>query len=308
MTATTQGRSAVCRCPACGQRFEGPGTARCPLCNFEIGDDRVTGADATPYAAAFAAGEPGWWAMCRWVWTASTERLKHLALMRSSAAARRFAWHTCLLLSLGLAVFQGTRVGWKWVGVAGEAAAALRPVGRGWLPIGSSVGGDPDLWWNPAQAVIGAVAAGVTGLAMFWLVRLLLSTGIGLSHKSQFRGEQRMSAALLYGSAWALPALLAAAVCLLRPLALVGEALRWTWTPSDATVAAGAQLLFAVSATITWIWLIRLGAMAPSETRIRVTAFFLIGAPLIIAGVAAGWSWALERTYHHLWVHLRLGA
>ena len=104
MIETESTRASVSRCPACGQRLDPPGATRCPLCNFDFGDDRVTGADVTPYAKAYTQGDPGWSAMCRWVWFAGAERLKHIALMRASAAARRFAWTNTLWLALGLAV------------------------------------------------------------------------------------------------------------------------------------------------------------------------------------------------------------
>lgn len=114
MSVITDTRSVVSRCPACGQRVDSA-AARCSLCDFNFGEDRVTGADVTPYAKAYAQGDPGWRTMCRWVWSSGSERLQHVALIRVSAAARRFARINALLLALGIAGFQATRVGWHAV-------------------------------------------------------------------------------------------------------------------------------------------------------------------------------------------------
>ena len=45
-------RKPLLRCPACGERIDPSSPTKCPLCEFEFGDDRVTNADVTPYAAA----------------------------------------------------------------------------------------------------------------------------------------------------------------------------------------------------------------------------------------------------------------
>src|SRR3990172_1252135 len=129
MNAKTVTRPLVSRCPACGQRVDPPDAARCPLCDLNFGDNRVTGADVTPYAKAYAQGNPGWWTMCRWVWFAGSERLKHIALMRTSAAARRFAWINALWLALCIAGFQATRVGWRDVGASPvvEPSGSINP-------------------------------------------------------------------------------------------------------------------------------------------------------------------------------------
>ncbi len=320
MTAPAQANVTVMRCPACGQRIDPPGASRCPLCRFSFGpggDERVTGTDVTPYAKSYSEGEPGWWRMCRWVWTAPNERLKHLALMRSSAAARTFALHTSLWIALGLAIFQGTRVGWKWIrGLAEmQAGAPVKPLGRGWLhaagvtkplPPGFPADSPADLWWNPAQAMIGAVIAGISGLLLLWIVRHVLGLGIGLAHRRSYRGEQRMSAAVLYSTAWSVPALIGAWLCILRPFAFVGQVSRWSWAPTDRTVAMLAGTIVAFSAIFWWIWLIRLGATAPHATRTRVMGFFLLVAPAIALGSAAGWWYGLDWLYERLFLQLNM--
>jgi hypothetical protein len=235
--------------------------------------------------------------MCRWVWLAGAGRLKHLAMMRSSAASRAFALHTSLLLALGLAVFQGTRVGWHR-GPAG--VASVRPAGRGWLRATES------LWWNPAQAMIAAVIAGVGALVLLWIARRLIGVGIGIAHQRPYRGEWRMSAALLYSTAWGVPALIGAALCLLRPPAFLGDAARWSWAPADQTLRMLAGGIMALSLVGWWVWLIRLGATAPQATRTRVMTFFLLGAPLLFGGVATGWWYGLEWLYERLFVKINL--
>ena len=103
-TARPTRRSATLRCSACGQVIESSEPSCCPLCGFDFHDDRATGADVTPYAKAFALGDPGWARMCEWIWFAGWSRLKHMMLMRASAASRQFAFVglVCLTLSLGL--------------------------------------------------------------------------------------------------------------------------------------------------------------------------------------------------------------
>ncbi len=311
MIETESTRASVSRCPACGQRVDPPGATHCPLCNFDFGDDRVTGADVTPYAQAYAQGEPGWWTMCSWVWLASAERLKHLALMRSSAASRSFALRTSLLLALGLAVFQGTRVGWLRVPRAGPI---MKPAGGGWFHVADMphpnvpgfLADSFDLWWNPAQAMIGSVVAGLTGLLALVIVRHVVGLGIRLAHRREYRNEQRMSAALLYSTAWGVPALIGALLCLLRPLAFVGEVARWSWAIRDQTVVMLAVIGMALSTLIWWLWLIRLGATAPHATRTRVSGFLLVGAPLIAVAVVAGWWYSLEWLYETVFFRLNL--
>jgi len=266
-------------------------------------DTRVTGEDVTPYARAYAAQERGWRGMCKWVWLASSERLKHLALIRASDASRRFALNSCLFFALGLVCFQGTRVGWHRVSTAAGSQEASRPSGQGWTRVAPSSAANPvELWWNPGQAVIGGVLGGLAGLAVMGIARGAAAKGVQRAHRGEFRGEQRMTAALHYSSAWGVLALPAALVCLVRPLALIGEAARWSWSPPDVGVLTVAGVLAALSSTGWWIWLVRLGSTAPTATRVRVAAFFLVGAPLLVVAAGSAWWYGLE------WVSPRLFA
>ncbi len=317
MRAITDTQPLVSRCPACGQSVDTPEAIRCPLCNFNFGDGRVTGADVTPYANAYAQGHPGWWTMCRWVWFAGSERLKHIALMRTSAAAKRFAWINALWLALGIAGFQSTRIGWHPVGASPvvEPSGSTDPLGRGWLHVAGAPRplppGQPpqipvDVWWNPAQAMIAAVFAGIAALLLKWVLMLLIRTGVTLAHSAAYRGEQRMSAAFLYSTAWWIPALGGIVICLLRPLAFIGEVSRGGWYPSNRGLSLLAGAFVGLAATLWWFWLIRLGATAPARTRNRVMAFFTLGIPLLLGGASAAWWVGLEAFHRFLFVRLNM--
>ena len=284
---------------------------RCPLCNFDFRDDRVTGADLTPYAKAYSLGQPGWRRMAEWVWYAGGERLKHLALMRSSAASRQFARLNILLLAGGLALFQATRIGWRWVSdfPAIEETGSVEPAGEGWIHVAAVPRPFPpdqpmeipvDLWWNPAQMVIAVVAAGLAGLLVLWLGLLLVRAGVRLAHIPPYQGEGRMTAALHYSTAWGIPLCAAALVVGLRPLSYVGVMARWSWCPLQEGFGLAGGVLAAFGAFMWWFWLWRLGASTPARTRGRVIAFFAVGAPLIVAVAAGTWWWGLMLLYDPL--------
>lgn len=317
MSAIIVTRPLVSRCPACGHQVDPPDVERCSLCDFDFGDDRVTGADVTPYAKAYAQGHPSWWTMCRWIWSAGSERLKHIALMRTSAAAKRFAWINTFWLALGLAGFQATRVSWRAVGASSvvEPSGSTKPLGRGWLHVAAAPRPLPpgqapqipvDLWWNPAQAMIASVIAGLAVLLLMWLLILLIRTGVALAHTEAYRGEQRMSAAFLYSTAWWIPALVGIVICLLRPLAFVGQLSRGWWYPTDRGITLIAGAFVGLAATLWWFWLIRLGATAPARTRSRVMAFCTLGIPLLLAGVSLAWWVGLEALHEFLIVPLNI--
>jgi len=317
MNAKTDTRTSVSRCPACGQRVDPPDAARCPLCGLDFGDNRVTGADVTPYAKSYAQGNPGWWAMCRWVWSAGSERLKHIALMRTSAAAKRFAWTNVLWLALGIAGLQATRVGWREVGASsvGEPSGPTKPLGRGWLhvpaaprvhPPGESPQIPAGLWWNPAQTLIASVIGGLAALPLTWLLLFLIRGGVAFAHSRTYRGEQRMSAAFLYSTAWWIPVLVGTAICLLRPLAFIGQTRKWAWYPTDQGISLIAGAIVGLAATLWWFWLIRLGATAPARTRNRVMTFCTLGPPPVLAGVALAWWLGLDALHEFLFVRLNM--
>lgn len=304
-------RSSLRRCPACGQRVKPPLPARCPLCDFDFRDDRVTGVDVTPYAKAYSLGQSGWQRMFEWVWFAGRERLKHLALMRASAASRRFALLNILLLAAGLGLFQTTLVGWRWVTrlPAIEPTGSTEPGSPGWIHLAAAPRPLPpdqapevpvDLWWNPAQSVLGAVTAGTAGLIAMWLVLLLVRAGARWAHIPSYRKEGRMTAAMHYSTAWGIPIFVGAIVLGLSPASFAGTMAQWWWCPPQRVFVLAAAVLAGFGMTMWWFWLGRLGATAPARTRGRVIAFLAIGPPLIVALAAAGWWWGLRLLYDPL--------
>lgn len=310
-------RPSLRRCPACGQRVEPPLPARCPLCDFDFRDDRVTGMDVTPYAKAYSLGEPGWQRMSEWVWFAGRERLKHLALMRTSAASRRFALLNILLLAAGLSLFQATLVGWKWVtGLPViEPTGSTEPAGSGWIHLAAAPRPLPpdrapempvDLWWNPVQTVIAAATAGIAGLLAIWLVLLLVRLGVRRAHIPPYRKEGRMTAAMHYSTAWGIPIFVGAIILGLSPVSFAGTMVQWRWCPPQRVFVLAAAVLAGFGVAMWWFWLGRLGTTAPARTRGRVIAFFAVGAPLIVVLMAAGLWWGLPLLYDPLFKALNL--
>ncbi len=304
------------RCSACGERLSDPPPPRCPLCDFSFGADDATGADVTPYASAYTAGRGAWWAMSEWIWFAGHHRLKHLAMMRSSAAAHRFARVNILFLALALALLQTARVGWHEV-VGADASAsinAVKPVGDGWLRVVSSsgdadapaLGAQSHLWWNPAQALLAAAAALVIGLVLMLALSALMGAGVRAAHRTHYRGEQRMTAAILYSTAWSLPLMIGALVMGLRPLSRIGSVARWRWYPLDESLVLIAGVVAGFGVVMWWFWLVRLGVTAPTSTRGRVVAFMAVGSPILAIGFAAGAVVGLDRMLDSLFGMLDL--
>lgn len=305
------------RCPACGQRFESSSDLRCSICGFTFADDRITGADVTPYAKAYSLHEPGWRRMCEWSWFAGTERIKHLMLMRASAASRRFARINVLLLAFGLAMTQGARWGWRWVSnvAAIEETGSTQPLGTGWVHVAAAPrplpAGQPgelfvDLWWNPIQGGIAWVMGLCAALLLIGLILGLLRWGVEKAHHDSYRGEQRMTAAFHYASAWYVPIVLGTAVVALRPIAYVGAMARWSWVPPDRGFVLSGAVLVGVGFVCWWFWLARLGSVSPAKTRGRVTGFLVAAVPALVAGFGGAWWLGLDWVYNRLFSALRL--
>ncbi len=296
----------VTRCPACGQQIEEHAPARCPLCGFDFGVDRTaTSDDTTPFAEAYSHELPGHRKMWKWVWTAPAGRIKHLGLMRASAAARAFSRRYLLLLAAGLGLLLATHYGWQAVSASPgiEATGSIKPQGRGWLHVAAMpnpyrVTAAPatpvDLWWNAPQAVIAGVAGIVSGLLLLWIVFVMIRGGVQAVHASRYRGEGRMTAALHYSTAWSVPLLVAALLLVIRPMSRMGDIAKWAWHPSRYALDLTAGIVAAVTFVFWWFWLLRLGSAAPAETRSRVEWFFGLGVPVIVASGAAAWWFGLE--------------
>ncbi len=255
--------------------------------------------------------------MCEWVWYAGWERLRHLALMRGSAASRRFARINIFMLAVVIGWLQATHVGWRTVTRTPtiEPAASIVPTGSGWLHIAGEPGplsprhapeGSTDLWWNPAQAIMAGTSALIIGMLLVWVVLMLLRVGVNRVFKSAYRGEQRVSAALHYSTAWGFPAVFAGVIAGLRPVSDIGSIAQWPWSPPKRGFDVAAGVLAGFAFIMWWFWLVRLGNAAPIDTRGRVVTFFAIGVPLLVAGGTAGWLFGLEPLYDKLFRVMRL--
>lgn len=303
------------RCPACGQKLEGQAPDACPLCGFVLQRGRATGEDLTPYAQCRERGQRGWHPMCEWVWFAGSHRIKHLALMRASRASRRFATLNIGVLALALAFFEATLRGWRWVSRSAALDETFRPSGRGWLGVATmpAVGtsewpldAPASLWWNPAQAIIAWGVGLVLALLTSVIVLVMLRAGTTAAMDGKLRAERRMTAALHYGTAWALPMAAGFFLACLRPIAHVGAAASWFWYPPVQGIELAAGVMVALGAGLWWYWLLRLGATAPPSSRFRVTFFLAIVAPLLLVGTGMGWWWFMEWLYPILFASVGL--
>ncbi len=255
--------------------------------------------------------------MCEWVWFAGADRLNHLGLMRASAASRRFARLNVLLLAVGAALLQGNSVGWCWVtdSIIVETPETAARTGLGWvhvasaprpLPLGPASEVPVDLWWNPVQALLAMASGFVFALVGLSLLLRLVQWGVTWAHPAPHRGEQRMTAAIHYGTAWFVPVFLAAPVAVLRTVAYFGEVQQWTWYPSREGFILSAGVLGGFGAAMWWFWLVRVAATARARARGRVVAFVAVAAPMIAAAAAIGWWLGLERLYDPLFNRLNL--
>ncbi len=303
MSSPQPAKATVLRCPACGQPTGSPPPPKCSLCGFRFGEERVTGADVTPYAASYAGKKRGWHVMCEWVWFAGSGRLKHLALMRASAASTRFARINLLLLALVLALFQTSIHGWSAVSRSTTIDARLEPVGDGWfvaakvptdLLAGLAEEAAVTLWWSPVQMIIAVTLGFVLGVTALWLALALVRLGVKMAYVSAYRKEQRMTAALHYATAWSLPVFVGVLIVSLRSIAYVGSIACWSWYPPQHGFELSGAVIVAFGTALWWFWLLRLGSTAPARTRLRVGVFFALGAPLILCGVGAGYWFGLE--------------
>ena len=305
------------RCPACGQRLESPLPRLCSLCQYDFGDDRVTGADVTPYAKAYTHHKPGWWEMTKWTWFAEAGRLKHLALMRTSAASRRYARVNVLLLAFLLGLLQWARVGWSGTteAIGVNPSSVLKPDGDGWFHVASAPRPLPpdraielpvDLWWNPAQSMIAVSSGMVVSWMLILLVLVLLRKGVTKAHHLAYRREQRMTAAILYGTAWSFWLMVASVIFCLIPAAYIGEMKAWSWYPTENGFILMVAILAGTGSTLWWIWLIRLGASAPVNCRGQVVAFMAPGTPIIIAAAVCAWRYGLDVLYDVLFPLINL--
>jgi hypothetical protein len=308
--------SNVRRCEACGQRLSQPPPPQCPLCGFDfVGDDQTTGADLTPYANAYAGGEPGWWDMCKWVWSAGWGRHSHIALMRASAASIAFSRISLVLLAASLTLLEVTRKGWRWVSDSPsiEPTGSMNPSGKGWLHVAAAPRPllpdrapeiPVDLWWNITHTVLTLAVTMALGWIVMWFVMQLIRWGVAWAHKPPYRYEQRMTAALHYSTAWCVPVLLAGGVVALRPISFVGKIADWQWCPPKGMFEFAAAVPACFGVAMWWFWLIRLGATARDGTRGRVIGFFAIVVPALVGVTAAGWWYAAEPMYPRLFEKL----
>ncbi len=252
--------------------------------------------------------------MAQWVWYSGRERQKHLALMRSSAASRRFARLSLLLVSVGVALLETSRTGWRWVSAMAEIepSKSTEPRGVGWLhvagipPTDSEPGAVVDLWWNPIQTAVTLAVALLLGFVVCCLVVRLLRVGVMQAHRPPYAGDERMTAAVHYSTAWGILLSIAGLIAAFRPVGFIGAMQRWPWYPPDEGFLLSAAVVAGFGVMMWWFWLIRLGATAPAKTRRSVVVFFTVTTPLIVIATGVGWWFGIPVLFSFLFERMKL--
>jgi hypothetical protein len=253
--------------------------------------------------------------MAEWIWFATSDRIKHIALMRASAASSRFGRVHLLLIAFALGALCAAMTGFRLVSQepAFEPSGTIHPRGDGWIHVVESIhkanlalDRSADLWWNPTQTGISFITGSAVGLLLLALSLFLIRAGMTVAHAAGYRGEQRMTAALHYSTAWMIPALIAGTLIILRPITLAGVLREWRFTPTDSAIRLTSGVIASIAGVLWWFWLIRMGFTAPPDSRNRVAAFFAIGVPLIIAIVGAAWWFGLTYLHQTLFKALQL--
>ena len=67
-----------------------------------------------------------------------------------------------------------------------------------------------------------------------------------------------------------------------------------------------AAIVFGLAAVMWWLWLIRLGATAPPDSRSRLQAVFAVFAPILTIGVGMAWWYGLAKAFGFLFHAMNL--
>lgn len=271
-------------------------------------DEGVTLDDRTPYAIAREEGSGGFFKMCKWVWTAGGNRLKHLGLSRPSAHSRRFARINILLFSIASSLCILANAGWHSVqsgpGMEGQSTT---PAGKGWkqVVLSAQASFDPStsadtvivssMWFNGTWALFAASICFVCTLILGMLLVGVVSAMAGRSLQPEHRTDSRLRCGIHYGTAWLQFVILAMLLFCLRPVASVGRITDWPMTPSPIVIDAAALVLATLGLMLGWFWLIRLGGGVPKSSRQSVNRFFVFWGPIGMTLVLGWYLYGLYR-------------
>lgn len=268
---------------------------------FDAVAEAAAGDDVTPYALAKVRNRAVGKAMRRWVYSAGSQRVGHVALMGRSSASKRFAGRSLLLLALAAAVLQLATVGWHVVVRTSDNAVILQttPAGLGWMELSQADAspvtlGELSVWWQPAQAGV----AMAVGFATAWLVGMVM---LGVLHGGAMGRGGRMEASVDYGLAWTRAIFYAGLVTILWPLADVLRVAGYGFLPGRSVLSVMLGVVIAVSVSFYWFWLVRSAASVPKAGRGWMVGYYALAAPLLVAGVVVAWWIGLDRLYGYLW-------
>lgn len=313
MTNTSGSGGRKRRCPACGEPVHAPIPEACSLCGFRFSDASVTSADFTPYAKSYVDGERAYLRMVAWVWRAGGARLRHLALVQSSAASKHFATVHLVWLTIVLFLLELTRSGWHRI--SGSSRGPFEPSSEGWFrlagmerpfPTGVPLSRTADLWWSPAQALVAGVVSLLLAPLVLLLLHKLIRVALSISYPVRYRDEFRMSAGLHYATAWFLPAILGGVLVVLRPWTSYGSAQPAGPVVAEATIAILAATPAIVGFFGWWFSLVRMGSAAPQRCRSRVVTALGVFAPLIVCGGCLAWWFGLPQLLNLIYEALRI--
>ena len=295
-------KPSVQRCPACGEPLKTiPEDGLCPLCEARVADVEASpvGDDITPFSKAAQRNMKSWWGMCKWIYTAGSQRLAHLSLMKASPASRGFAKRSLLLFALAGALLSFSRDGWFVVtqNPLVPSLSTKAPDTVGWLQVAVSgriehllpIPIPTEIWWSPLISLIGVVLTFAGGLIAGRLIYVLGKALIEFGFHEKFRRQKRMSAALQYSFAWLVP-LVAAAV--LENLYIIGrfsDVGRWPVQIAVSVHLIPDVLLAAFGVFTWWFMLVRLANATPVKTRSRLTAHMGVYVPLLGIVITVGW-------------------
>ncbi len=312
MTASPP-NEAPSHCPECGCPYPPVPERNCPGCGAENPAYSVTASDTTPFALAPKRDRRARRDMRRWIHVAGTERLNHLALMRRSPASRSFARRHILALATAAALFEMTHAGWHHVIRTPDNTTllAVEPATDGWIRL-SSLDMMPDdygcvaVWLNPTRSALAVIPAVIAGLVLAYALTMVMNFGarglVGHSH----RHEERLTAALQYSATWGMPLLYASVIALAVPAADAMRASGVPLVPPPVAFHAVASLLAGVAAFMWWFMLVRLAQTMPFAVRLRITTYYALVAPLLIAVLVVGWRYGMDRLFDLLWTLLKL--
>jgi hypothetical protein len=284
------------RCPACGHTSENDAIGCCPICGADGPSAAVTGDDNTPFAQSTRRNRAARKRMRKWICTAPADRMRHLGLIRPSDASRSFArWHLAILMLAGI-VFVLNECAWHRVIRTPQnmSFVSYQPTGRGWYSlavadISPDTFGSVALWFNPLIMVAAVSLSAMTSFLGVAMIVGVLRFGSDQILGQSYRAEERLRAGIQYCMAFFVVIGVASMMRLAIPLSDWLDVMGYRWARVSVAVRVASAVLAGVGALLTWFWIVRLVHTLPLPVRSRVTLYYGVVAPVLVAGVVIAW-------------------